>query len=153
MSATNTIEQLQLKATFSQDTLNKALEAVKRGYESSQQHVFTTPQQMVEGLQTLFQEGWNTGSTYTHHFVQPSYFAVYLVKPLSLQQDELAKAFASAEAAYRAEVEQAKEQLIQALAEQRVAELERLEWAKAQAKKEKQLEQALKEVRSRLEGA
>ncbi|MEN2505521.1 hypothetical protein V8Z77_01215 [Stutzerimonas stutzeri] len=153
MSTQNTIEQLQIKSTFSQDTLDKVLEAVRVTYESSAQHVFATPQQMIEGLKNLFKEGWDTGSAYTHQFVQPSYYAVYLIKPLSIQQDELAKAFASAEAAYRTEVDQARELLIQALAEQRVAELERLEWAKAQAKKDRQMADALKEIRSQLEEA
>ena len=148
-----TIQELQTLSTFNQESLNTLLENIRRNYEKSELHIFNTPTQMIEGLKELFEKGWNTGSIYTHNFVQPSYYGVYLVKPLATQQDELAKAFASAEAAYRKEVADAKEQLIQALAEQRVAELEKLEWAKTQAKKDKQLEQALKEARLQLEDA
>lgn len=150
MLETNYIESLAEKATFDQAKLNDVLEAKKRYYDPIERFVYTTPQEMIEGLFDSYGKGY-TPSNYLHQIIPPSFYGLYLTKPVHIQQDELVSILATAEAEYRGSVEQAKEEYIQALAEQRVKELERLEWARSQAKRDKEFEKAVKEITQQLE--
>ncbi len=126
------IQQLKENATFSQTTLNTILESVKGNYEKDKQIIFESPQQMVNGLESLFAAGWKAGSRYTHIFHMPSYFAVYLTKPIHQQQSELADLLQAAEESYRQELAQNKQTLIEAIAIDRVQKLEASEKQKAE---------------------
>lgn len=134
------IENLKDLATYSENKLNQATENALGNYEDSKQFVFMNPSEMLEQLKTLFNQGWNTGSRYTHVVHMPSYFAIWLVKPLHIQESEKLQLASEVKAKYLAEVEYFKSEYIRLKAEQTI-----------QAEKEKALKSQENKENKRLE--
>lgn len=113
-----TLEQIKEMATYSEEKLNQAIDNAIGSYEDSKQFVFMTPSEMLEQLKTLFIQGWDTGSRYTHVVHMPSYFGMWLVKPLHIQESEQLQLAAEAKAKYLDEVEHYRSEYVRLRAEQ-----------------------------------
>lgn len=138
-----TLEQLKEMATFSEDKLNQAIDNALGNYEDSKQFVFMTPSEMLEQLKTLFNQGWDTGSRYTHVVHMPSFFGMWLVKPLHTQESEKLQIASEVKAKYLAEVENYKSEYIRLKAEQTI-QAEKDKFLKSQENKEsKRLEELM----------
>jgi len=139
------IEQLKDLATFSEEKLNQAISNALGNYEDSKQFVFMNPSEMLEQLKTLFNQGWDTGSRYTHVVHMPSYFGMWLVKPLHIRESEQLQLAAEAKAKYLDEVEYFKSEYVRLKAEQAL-QLEKEKQARAQEQKDsKKLEEFINE--------
>lgn len=137
------IEQLKEMATFSEEKLNQAIENALISYESSQQFVFLNPNEMLKELKTLFATGWDIGSPYTHIINLPSYYGLWLIKPLHQQESEKLQLSAEAKSTYLAEVEHYKSEYVRLKAQQTL-ELEREKTLKAQQNRDsKKLEELM----------
>ena len=129
------IEQLKEMATFSEEKINQAIDNALGSYEDSKQFVFMNPSEMLEQLKTLFSQGWTTGSRYTHVVHMPSYFGMWLVKPLHIQGSEKLQIASEVKAKYLAEVEHYKSEYIRLKAEQTI-QAEKEKALKSQENKE-----------------
>ena len=132
--------------SFNQSDLETYINECKSRYEPSQQFIFTTPNELLAGLEKLFSEGFTASSQYTHQLLPPSYYSVWLEKPLHQRQSELVEVVTKAEATYRDQLEESKRIWLKT---QALAALEAEEAAKAQAaqaKREKRLAEIEKQL-------
>ena len=144
------IEQLKEMATYSEDKLNQAISNALGNYEDSKQFVFMSPSEMLDQLKTLFNQGWDTGSRYTHVVHMPSYFGMWLVKPLHIQETEKLQLASVVKAKYLAEVEYFKSEYVRLKAEQAL-QLEKEKASKAQENKDsKRIEELMSQFAKEL---
>ncbi|MBB1519469.1 hypothetical protein [Aquipseudomonas guryensis] len=141
------IEQLKSLATFNQEKLDQVIEQAKAGYETSQNFVFQNPGEMLREIQKLYTLGYEPTSRYTHQFVLPAFYSVWLTKPLSTQQSELVDVMTQAEAAYRRDLEVYKAQWLEAAAQALLDAEEAKQSQAAQLKKDKRLAEITNQIK------
>lgn len=135
------IEQLKEMATFSEEKLNQTIDNALGSYEPSQQFVFLNPNEMLKELKNLFATGWDIGSPYTHIINLPSYYGLWLIKPIHQQESEKLRLAAEAKAKYLAEVKHYQGEYVRLKAEQAL-QTEKEKALKVQEQKEsKRLEE------------
>lgn len=131
------IEQLKEMATFSEEKLNQTIDNALGSYEPSQQFVFLYPNELLKELKTLFATGWDIGSPYTHIIHLPSYYGLWLIKPLHQQESEKLQLAAEVKTKYLEEVEHYQREYVRLRAEQAL-QLEKEKQARTQEQKDSQ---------------
>ena len=141
------IEDLKARATYSEEVLNDYIERQKSSYINTESFYWTTPNEMLVGLQEAYKAGYTPCLELMHSILPPMYYQCFLRKPEATQQAEIYQIIQRARVSYQESVDQAKEQLFEALVE---AEFEEEE-AKAQAKAEKEAAKRKEAIRTKLE--
>lgn len=136
------LESLKQKATFSQSALDAVLDGAKRSYNSAVSFVWTTPQQMIEGIIELAGQGY-TASNLMHTILPPGYYQVFMVKPKHVQATELAAWLSKFEQSYYDDLAGYRELYKQELALAMVAEVDAAEAAKLAKARDKRMADAL----------
>lgn len=139
------IQDLKLRATFSEEVLNDYIDRMKGSYEAYQSFIYATPSEMFTGLHSLYTKGFTPCNELMPTLI-PGYYQVWAYKPESTQQSELYEVVQKARISYQESVDQAKEQLFEALVESEYQEEE----AKAQAKAEKEAQKRKETIRSKI---
>lgn len=143
---TNNIEQLKERATYSEEALNSFIERLKASYIPTESFYWTTPNAMLLGLQEAYKAGYTPCTELMHSVLPPSFYQVFLYKPEATQMADLYQITQHARQTYQQSVDEAKEQLFDALVEQEYLEEE----AKAQAKAECAAQKKKEEIRKKL---
>lgn len=137
------IEQLKELGTYSEEKLNKAIDNALGSYEPSQQFVFLNPNETLKELKNLFATGWDIGSPYTHIIHLPSYYGLWLIKPLHQQESEKLQLAAEVKTKYLEEVDHYQREYVRLKAEQAL-QLEKEKASKVQENKDsKKLEELM----------
>lgn len=147
MKNTNNIESLKQRATYSEDVLNSYLERMKGAYEPYQSFVFASPNELLSGLYDLYKKGYIPCNELMHSLLPPMYYQIWLTKPESIQQQELYEVMQTARLNYQESVEQAKQELFEALVEAEYQEEE----AKALAKAEKEAARRKEVIKAKIQ--